>query len=77
MKRLFLAALACLALSACGVDWSHGFPVSSTGTVSCSGGGNGHREQEATARQCRADQTQADVDRQQVIHDQGMEQARP
>lgn len=79
MKRFCLVLLACLAVSACGdetfSDRVHQVDDDGIGGGCASSGKGSRSDQEAKERQCRADQTQARVDRQQILHDEGM--ARP
>ena len=79
MKRACFALLACLALAACAGERFSDRVHQSDDEVfdgGCAPASKGSRaEREASDRQCRADQTQARVDRQQVLHDEGM--ARP
>ena len=75
MTRRIVALLSCLALSACGVvEWP--MTVSSDESqVSCSGSNS--KDREANERQCRTAQTDAQVQRQQTMHDHGMSTPQP
>ena len=74
---LRLPLLLCLALSACdGVSWP--LEAHTTDEVSCPGTSSKDRkDQESNQRQCRSAQTDANVERQQVLHDKGMSIPQP
>lgn len=79
MRRLCFALLACLALTGCGIGWGGvqeaGDDDAAPNCVPPSKGS--HADREAGERQCRADQTDGKVYRQQTMHDQGMSMPQP